>query len=285
MIYFLTYWGKKGSSLVRGYSIAEQLRKDGIEAAAGQVYRDRSEIKFDVPIKEINKNDTVIFVKQPPIPEIADKAGKVYIDVVEHTRFTKELKNDQIGIITATPSGVEVYKKIYPENKVIWIPHPHCNNKNRIRPRRDPIAVLYDGGERGFPWKAWNQFSRSLVTEINQFTVIRGRSFFKREEICWNLYHSDIFVSFRERSQVNIPPTKLNNAGSFKIPCIAFPESSFQDNYGKPGNYIPVFSLTEMVEQCLKLRDEDYYNSVAEAAWRDAQPYHISKIVEYYKNL
>jgi hypothetical protein len=187
-------------------------------------------------------------------------------------------------------------KKWFPSNNVIYIPHSHCNNENAVRPDREVKAILYNGSLQGFPEKPWAEFKQKaealgFIIKRDQ-TVDNKKSNSVRQDCC-DLYLScDIQVSFRSSTIFeNLPlvmkgPTKLNNAGSFCIPSVAYPEIAFTDNHGKPGQFLLATNIDEMIGWCSRLKfDSELYNSIAQNAYEDAQPYHIDEVVKYYKEL
>ena len=79
-------------------------------------------------------------------------------------------------------------------------------------------------------------------------------------------------------------PTKLNNAGSFRVPSVAFPECAYMHNAYGESSCVLVTSIDEMVHACIRLRDDqEYYYRIADKAFSDAQAVHIDEVVKAYR--
>ena len=288
-IHFFTCRTKKGSDRCRGMDIAE---------------------KMDMPCDEfcerIETDDVVVMVKRFD-SAMLKRSNHVYVDIVDGCRgdtYEKIRQHEGVTIITLTPMGAEwVKKNWFPGHRVIWIPHTHCNDENQLRTERPVDTILYNGTLTGFAPHFWNEFEPLATRE--GFNVIRKHTItplipkiFRSQkqslrEICCDVYMGcDIQVAFRPHFEdKELPlhlksPTKLNNAGSFRIPSVAYPEVAFTHNYGKGGHFVKVATVERMVQCCIELRDSpDTYSKIAFSAWIDAQPYHISKVIKYYERL
>lgn len=279
-IVFLTDGSRLGSSQCRGYDIAEKLN-----------------MPIDIPVNEIKKNDTVIMIKKFE-KNVLLKTDRVYCDVVDGAPglYPSLSAYPKIKIITLSSQGKWYLKSLLPKNKIIWIPHSHCNNEKTVRPDREVKRIIYNGTAQGFPISAWNKFQKKAKKE--GFEVVRMHTVSNREnkktlreKCCEEYYNSDIQVAFRHQNNSALPlimkcATKLNNAGSFLIPSVAYPEPAFEYNYNEKGYYIPVKSIEEMVNMCIKLRDDYvFYSYYAYNAWYGSRKYHINRILKYYENL
>ncbi|MHA1690355.1 MAG: glycosyltransferase [Candidatus Heimdallarchaeaceae archaeon] len=249
---------------------------------------------IDVPYSEITSDDTILMIKHCNA-KIFDRTQKIYVDIVDgfNGGYNFIASNPFITVVTMTAKAAEYAKKTwFPNNNIIWIPHSHCNNERVVRPDREVKVVLYNGFHLGFPLEHWKIFKQKI--EAQGFKARRAQTIENKNSPnlrldCCNLYmSSDIQVSFRSSTPYKLlplilkGPTKLNNAGSFRIPSVSYPESAFTDNHGEPGCFLPAKTIDEMVEQCVKLRDDkDLYNEIAQGAYESAQPYHIDEIIKY----
>lgn len=281
-IIFLTNRTKLGSDKCRGNDIAEAMNQP-----------------VDIPVDQITENDTVIMIKHIN-PNVLKRTKKVYCDLVDGVEFfySKLKVHPEITIICLTPTACKIFQQWLPKHKIIWIPHSHCNNENRVRPSDRPVEnVVYNGTEYGFPKHNFEELKKLLGPFGFRFyyshTIMEGKDKqYAREKCCDSYYNADIAVAFRSLTTFhNLPlgaksPTKLNNAGSFKVPTIAFPEPAFVNNYDKVGHFCRANTIHDMVNICMRLKkDNAFYKSMAEKSYQDAQPYHISKIVKWYEAL
>ena len=185
---------------------------------------------------------------------------------------------------------------------MIWIPLAHSNPENLVRPLGGPVKkIIYHGTRSGFPDGPWEEFK--LKAESNGFETTRivlvggnqGAIGDEYRRYCRDVWlNSDIAVSFRKPLHTNKghvelrlkPPNKLNGAGSVQVPSAAYPEEGFVTNYDKPSSFLPSTTIDEMVDNCCKLRDDkELYARIASQALRDAQRYHIDKVIPYYWKL
>ena len=283
-IVFFTGRGSTGGRLCRGIEIAE--------AGGWPCNPDPA---------SVTKEDLVIMVKCIE-PEAVKRAGRVYCDIIDgkmnlHRHIADRLN---VGVIVQTSYNIEPAKaRWFPNNEVIWLPHTHCNNERRQRRLGKPVKRIgYTGTTNGFLPGPWAEFT--AMAEREGFEVVHNGNTIldpdfkgdRREECCRFYGGLDIAVAYRTSfwNVGNGPamkgPTKLNNAGSFRIPTVAFPEWAFIYNLWEPGNFVPVMNLYEMVQACCRLRDEPkYYSRIASAAWRDAQAAHIDEVVQRYREL
>lgn len=284
---FFTDQSRRGSARCRGNDIAERMG-----------------MPCDIAEHTVTSNDTVITVKCL-IPKMLDIAKKVYIDLVD-TRdaiFNNAhglVANPKANFITMTPTGAKsVRQRHNPAGEVIWIPHTHCNDENLLRPvNREVKNVVYTGIAAGFPMDLWSEFAEKLkAVGMNpvrhENIVMNPKDPARNRKRCQDIYYNaDIAVAFRHEEHLSHHgpemkcPTKLNNAGSFGVPSIAYPEFAFRYNYIMPGGYIAVDSIDSMVEKCIALRDNPkLYSDVAQNALLAAKFAHISNVVTFYERL
>lgn len=257
-----------GASLCRGYQIAEKL-----------------DSHCNPPIDAITADNTVIVVKRP-FPELIGKVKKIYCDLVDGSPVTNGFVRNypDVIIIVATPLAAECYKKRFPKHTIIWIPHHHCNFERQVRNRSEVKKIGYNGQQKGFPPELWSDFVEKV--KPYGFECYRENEVRDRAKLCDYFMNIDISVSFRNKHLQAKPPTKLNNAGSFKIPTVAYPEPCFVTNHGGESHFVPASTIDEMVKACVRLRNEkQFYDTIAEKAWQDAQAYHIDEVMKYYRKL
>lgn len=234
---------------------------------------------------EVSKKDTIIMVKTWH-PEIANFSSNVYFDLIDYDEPLGVLSRyPNIKIIAMSNTSAE-YIKARVENKVVMIPHHHCNYKNITRPEREVKVVGYCGTKWGLNLDQAELKAKLENIGLDFRFIDCERLNVSREEIC-NFYSElDIQLAYRKPflSKVTQPelkcPLKLVNAGSFRIPTVAFPEISWRVGFD---TFMHVKSMGEMVDSCRILKeDKSTYDHFAKKAYEFSQDYHIDKIVKLY---
>lgn len=282
-IHFYTCRTGMGSDRCRGMDIAEKMK-----------------MPCDEPYGAIEADDIVLTVKHFN-PAILEKSKHVYVDIVDGSRgptYDTIRRHESVTVVTLTPMGAKWIKQSwFPNHRVIWIPHTHCNDENRIRPHERAVTTLmYNGTANGFAPAAWGEFvgraKREGFEVVRKHTISSPHSVDLRKDCCDAYLACDIQVAFRPHFEdAELPlhlksATKLNNAASFRVPSVAYPETAFTHNYGKAGRFAAAETIEQMIQACMRLRDEpDMYRNLYFDAWVDAQPYHIDKVVKHYERL
>ncbi len=254
---------------------------------------------LDCPAEHVTKDDIVIMVKCLN-NKLVERAGKAYVDIVDgrkklHPRIAA---NSNIGVIVQIKENIpEAKSHWFADNEVIALPHAHANNERRERPRGPEVKHIgYTGTTQGFPPDLWEVFKAKIepegfVTHWGRNPINMKEYVGQQRQMCCDFYcNMDIVVSYRHKMWTNgygpymKGPTKLNNAGSFRIPTVAFPECAYIHNVNGPASCVLVTSINEMVHACIRLRDDQqYYSRIADKAWSDAQEVHIDEIVKTYR--
>ncbi len=272
----------------------------------GNLIAERMGMPIDIPLDELRQDDTLIMVKCAfrNIRQIIPRVKKVYYALGCGWSPIHEFVWPDIAFLMSTPRACAVYQGYYPRNEVVWIPLAHSNHENLTRPLARPVKkVVFNGTRSAFPDKLWDDFKQKIEKkgfETCRFIVPddqRGED--AKGEVnrrfCRDFWlNSDIAVSFRKtinevKGHVELrlkPPNKLNGAGSCRVPSVAYPEFCFIENNDKPGCFLIATTIDMMVEQCCSLRDDpELYARIANRACKDAQEYHIDKVIPYYDEL
>lgn len=226
-------------------------------------------------------DDVCIYVKQKPQGAIPKNVWMDVGDQLLYHRFI--LQHESCGIIAISRSHMEAMKEIYPRERIVLIPEHHCNFERRIKPRRKPLVAGVIGGWNSF------QYSHERFSDMLRGIGLRWLfepNFMSREDVLSFYEKIDVQVVYRPsvyRSEL-CNPLKLENAGSFGIPTVAFPEPSYESDFG--GAFIPAYSVDEIVDKLYMLvRDEAYYDEWRSIAIEKAEDFHIEHIGELYKML
>ena len=232
-------------------------------------------------------SDTFIMVKIWS-PEIAQRKN-VYVDLVDdHTPLWQLYKYPHVKVI-ALSSMAANYIKARVTNEVVVIPHHHCNFENVTRPAREVKTAGYCGISYGLNLDI-NELTRRLSNIGLEFRLLDyERPGVSREQVCQFYSEIDIQIAFRrpwlhKSIQPELKcPLKLINAGSFKVPTVAFPETSWHEGFD---TFMHATSLDKLVDSCRTLKeDKETYKHFAEKTYEFSQDYSIDKIMNLYLNL
>lgn len=176
------------------------------------------------------------------------------------------------------------------ENEMVIIPEHHCNFNNETRPEDREVHVVgaacYPGNFDLDPTEVRNALA-SIGMDFQIKTEFNGKQevidFYKNMDIqlCFRKFRG---IENREPPELK-NPLKLENAGSFKLATVSYPEPNFIKEFGD-GAFLPARNLSEIVEQCRKLKENKIlYQAVSGWAHMKAKEFHISKIAPLYLKL
>lgn len=241
------------------------------------------------------ENDICIYVKILP-PEHPPKHS--YADVDDSPKAAEYLKtHPEVGVIAISETAKDYLEKLLNRQDVYFIPHQHVNFERRSRPDR-PVKTI---GIIGSKITAFQYPVESFRKELAKMGLE-----LKFEEDYWNTYKStpdkemrlnvadfyysmDIQLGWRPRVIFKgmAPfqnPNKLGNSSSFGIPMVAYPEPSYEREWG--GCYAKANTIEEMLTQIKKLKDDPvFYQSITKKALERAEDYHIDQVSKLYLNL
>jgi len=240
--------------------------------------------------KHIHCDDMLICVKCCPNKEIADYVSSYYLDIVDSVALAERAKDmPHIGVIAIGVTAHRYLTKLLGRDDIILIPEHHCNFKNEVRDRPKVERVGFCGYTENFHLQ-FGAVSTALASIDVEFVTETQME--DRVNVC-NFYKSiDVQLCFRKPGAMYASqfepalknPLKLANAGSFKIPTIAYPEMSYVAEWD--GCFIRAENLDQIVSRVKILKgSEAAYESIAETAYAKAQEYHIDKIIPLYKEL
>jgi len=274
---FSIFHANGGAGNVRGIQVAEYL---GAKRNPESGYED----------------DICIYVKIIP-PENFPKHS--YLDVVDSARAIDFLKNHpSMGVIAISRVAQEYLMKVLKRNDVIFIPHHHCNYERFVRLDREVKTVGIIGSKTAFQYPV-DKFRKELAKigldllydedhwkHYNNDSNEEGKD--SREKVVRFYKKIDVQVVYRpEWISTYEPlrsPLKLENAGSFSIPTVAYPEPSYMDEWKEC--FIPNVAITGLLKSVERLKiDPLFYRNMADISKRKAEEYHIKNVSKLYLNL
>jgi hypothetical protein len=218
-----------------------------------------------------------------------------YIDMVDNSRYIEVLKqNPQFNGIAVSQTAYDFITSQV-KNKVVLIPHHHCNYERVKRQRSEVLTVGYIGEDVTFDAYRWQVV---LLMKERGIDFIYCHDYDTRRDVCEFYKNIDIQIVWRDITNMNgngkdwgkwvIPelknPLKLSNAGSFGIPTVAFPEINFEAEYKDA--YLPATTLDELVDQIDRLKNSTWlYEEYAQKAEEKAEKYHVENIAKLYRGL
>jgi len=261
-----------GSGEIRGRQIARYLNvpfDGGI---------DRDSIVVVVKAQVLDARETLAFVKS------------LWYDVVDGYGLIEDLmRYPEIKAIAIGPMSRDfIHRRV--RNKLVVIPEHHCNFENETRDLERPVRVvgaLCYPGNFDVDAREVEKALKSIGLEFKMQSSFKTRedvvSFYKEIDIqlCMRFWRG---IGQKEPPELK-NPLKLENAGSFKIPTVSYPEPCFVEEFGED-KFVHVESISNIVEMCKILKsNKRYYEEYAMRAWKRAQDYHIDKIAPLYLEL
>jgi hypothetical protein len=266
---------KKGwpSEHTRGYQIAEYLGC-GINRAMRT---------FD---------ETTIAVKcvfSRKVQQDLDSMTNLWMDLIDDVNtinFAKRLPH--VGIIAITDI-MKDYLAQHIDNKIVVIPEHTCNFNNEIRKRKTVKVVGYVGSRNCFDLDA-TVVEEALKKIGLEFKYLICETDDVTREAVVEFYKSiDIQLAFRtEARDIRNPmyrnPLKVFNAGSFKVPTVAYPEVSYRICAGTM--FLEATTLGSVIDKCYQLKnDKSLYDFYANRAYEWSKQFSIKNIAKLYMAL
>ena len=227
-------------------------------------------------------DDTCIYAKCRP-PEITPQHS--FIDVVDSRWLLLWVEaHPKLGIIAISNYALNYIRTKLNRKDVYFIPEHHCNFDREQRTRKDITTVGYIGCRTG------SEFPSDIVERFADIGLNfkYSKKYETRLDVI-NFYKSiDIqVVGAYIKGKASRPlknPLKIANAGSFGIPTVSYPESSFVDEFGEC--FVRANTIKQSILQCKKLKeDKTFYEDIAGKVLERAENFHISKIAPLYQQL
>jgi len=225
------------------------------------------------------ENDVRIYIKPRNLGDISDGS---YVDFLDgEFKDYWFIRRPKLKVIAASLYSYEHMKKRLP-NEIYLIPSHHLNTDRITRDRKEIKVCGYIGTPSPTAFKKFGELKERLK-EIGMDFVIEY--YFKTKQDAINLYKQiDIFVC-ADWDGYDHPykiPTKIINAASFGIPCVAYPMMA---NKELEGFYLQAKNMSETIVQVENLKNPDFYEEWSAKIAPMAENYHISKIAELYQKL
>lgn len=232
-----------------------------------------------------HENDICIYSWiEPPM----DCPKNTYLDLGDRYPFQRILiTRPELSVITMTRFGRDfVFTKIQRDNIVI-IPQHHCNYLEEKRERRDILTAGIIGGFRSYEGvnapllgTRLQEIGVQLAVCIHPRSRVSVVDFYKKIDV------QIVFRPVRSNSRMRMlsTPLKLENASSFGIPTVSYPEMSFVDEFD--GCFLPVLTEDAVIEGVKKLKDDPVlYSELSTRGIEVAKKYHIRNIARLYEQL
>jgi len=261
---------RAGTGEIRGSQVAEYL------GANLQIVRS--------PFSATGHDDEVcIFVKGQP-PE--DYAKGSYLDMVDaKERFSWIDSHPDIKLIAVSKTALRCMRKRLNRDDIVIIPEHHCNYDREQRDRDEIKRAGVIGNNNAF----WG-FSEDIDDQFAELGLeFEYKTQYKSRQDAVDFYRNiDIQCVWRphmlghESALRN--PLKLENAGSFGIPTVAYPEEDYVAEFA--GAFVPAMTMREMFRAVRRLQNDPvFYHDMSQAASERAEAYHIERTSKLYLKL
>jgi len=258
------------------------------EFTRGHQIADALGCRVNQPITDVD--ETVVYVKCWADESVRpERLTNYYMDLIDDSHMMGVFKRFPNAKVIALTDIQKNFLEDNVKNDIVVIPEHHCNFKQETRHRTLVQRVGYVGSRQcfdlDFDWMAGVLDAvglefRCLVCEDEGVT---------REDVC-DFYKSiDIQIAFRgEQAAVRPPiyrnPLKIFNAGSFRVPTIAYPELSYRLCAGS--YFLEASHPDSLVNKCYLLaNDSNLYEFYASRAYEWSKQFDIAKIARKYAAL
>ena len=257
------------SEHTRGYQIAEALG-----------------CKVNEPIA--NYDETIVAVKT----HLGDKSSMFtnlycdFIDSVNTVELARRLPS--IKLIAVTDVMRDFLKARVP-NDIVVIPEHTCNFARETRQSRDVEVVGYVGSRQCFDLDA-EQVGRALEQIGLKFVFLVSEDMsVTRKDVCEFYKRIDIQIAFRTPDKAVRPPVyrnplKVFNAGSFRVPTVAYPELAYRMYAGT--YFLEALDLISIIDKCYMLKnDTELYSFYSNRAYEWSKQFDIEMVAKEYAKL
>lgn len=227
------------------------------------------------------ENDVCIYVKPHIKPgNDFDFPKNSWVDIQDAFDLRHILrKYPNVGCIVFSELDRETMSH-YIKNKIVVIPHHHCNFERERRERQGITRVGVTGSFGAFPHIP-EVIREGLKTR--NIELVEYSQFYPRTSVARFHKSIDIHLQWRPWKKYLSCPLKITNAASFGVPTIALDEPSFKE---MEGCYLPVKTPEEWLDRLDELiSSESLYIDMAKVCIEKAEKYHIDNIAKLYKEL
>jgi len=216
------------------------------------------------------------------------EVDNAYYDIIDcgTARLSRIRTLTRGSIITTSRTQHTVVKDFFKRRKMYLIPHHHCNFEREKRPERDIKIVGCMGGDSAVQLP--HDLLASRLQDIGLDWRFSGYNSRDRQMVLDFYKGIDVHLTFRIEHKRNLlmhmNPLKLNNAGSFGIPSVSFPEPAYKEEW--QDSCLWGENIDEIITGVQRLAsDRDLYKEMSEKASAKAEEYHIDRIIPLYREL
>ena len=263
-----------GSSYTRGAQIADALGCRYNQSLNG----------FD---------ETLIYVKRVPDDNAIKtlrKMPNVYFDLVDHANTIDVMKNFPTVKLIVSTDVMKDFLHHFIDNEIVVISEHSCNFARDIRQERKVKVVGHVGDSLNFHLD--QQKLKTALADIGldfRFLACERSDKNTYQEICRFYKEIDIQIAFRLPDRDLQPPIyrnplKIINAGSFRIPTVAYPEIAYRLCAG--GVFLEAWNFNEVITECKRLKDdESLYDFYADQSYAYSKQFDIKNAAFEYAKL
>lgn len=247
--------------------------------------------KLNAPVRDYD--ETVIAVKtlfNPAVQKDLRKFTNLYMDFIDDINLISLAKQyDTTKIIVLTEMMMDFVSQ-HVDNELVLIPEHTCNFERFVRdPEKDVKTVGYVGSSQCFNLD-FDELGKALASIGLDFKyLICEDKKVTRADVVRFYKTIDIQIAFRRpdkevRPEIYRNPLKLFNAGSFRIPSVAFPELSYTLEAGTM--FLEAINIHSVIDKCYQLKeDKDLYGFYADRVYEWSKQFDIKNIAKLYAAL
>lgn len=236
---------------------------------------------------EVFKGDILIGVKAIPSNDIIERVKAVYVDVIDcHGSIELLVKDDRLKAIAIGDTAYDCLCGKISAERVVKIPEHHCNFERKLYNRNFPIKTIGYIGEMSGLHLIVPFLAKSLADMDIEFLLCC--QYPTRQDVIDFYGKIDLQLTYRIDDMDGIVwpelknPLKLNNAGSFGIPTVGWPEANYLVEW--KGCFWEALSVPDVVS-IIRYMTAEQYRDMSNRALGRAEYYHIERILPLYMEL
>ena len=254
-------------------------------------YQIASALGCRVNAKITDLSETTINVKCYPHLDLEcnSKMNNLYLDLIDSDNTIDVANAIPNAKIIAITDIMKDYLSCHIKNDIVVIPEHTCNFDNEVREDREVKVVGYVGSTQCFDLDVF-EVKEALNSIGLDFRFLTSETMdVTREDICEFYKSIDIQLAFRlpniaVRKPIYRNPLKIFNAGSFKIPTVAFPEISYEICAGT--YFLEALNLASVIDKCYMLKNDDsLYDFYSNRVYEWSKQFDIVKVANLYAKL
>jgi hypothetical protein len=247
--------------------------------------------KLNASVKDYD--ETVVAVKtlfNPSVQTDLRNFTNLYMDFVDDINLIPLAKQYDTAKIVVLTEPMMDFVSQHVDNELVLLPEHTCNFERFVRdPEKDVKTVGYVGSSQCFNLD-FDELGKDLASIGLDFKYLLCEDDKVTRMDVVNFYKTiDIQIAFRlpaeeVRPQIYRNPLKIFNAGSFRIPSVAYPEMAYVLCAGT--TFLEAINIHSVIDKCYQLKeDKGLYGFYADRVHEWSKQFDIKNVARMYAEL